>query len=131
MVYRMRSLCVKQFIPAMGRKPRFRQRAECLQLETIHPRKGTETSRKFVVQEVSLLKQFIPARERKLQSGQPCAQAVRNNSSPQGDGNQIVRAEPVADDETIHPRKGTETLVQVATAGQPGETIHPRKGTET
>ena len=78
---------VKQFIPARGRKLR-NGNAACpiTDIETIHPRKGTETESISSLQRASP-KQFIPARGRKPSARLcPCTRK-RNNSSPQGDGN--------------------------------------------
>ena len=58
-------------------------------LETIHPRKGTETSMHVHRSPAVVEKQFIPARGRKL-----CNE------------DKIARVH----DETIHPRKGTEMI---------------------
>ena len=97
--------------------------------ETIHPRKGTETSPRSAAARVS-----------------------GNNSSPQGDGNFTLHRDNVNTEETIHPRKGTETKCGSPARVEKGnnsspqgdgnrrnfsrlnlmrETIHPRKGTET
>ena len=82
------------------------------------------------------------------------ARRTRNNSSPQGDGNRVLdtmlyvvqvkqfipargrkpvmmRAEAHRMEETIHPRKGTETWNAAQEIRGEAETIHPRKGTET
>ena len=55
------------------------------------------------------MKQFIPARGRK--------RGYETDGTPA--------------DETIHPRKGTETLTMLCIVSTLFETIHPRKGTET
>ena len=78
--------------------------------ETIHPRKGTETS-SIKCQFLFHRKQFIPARGRKRNANYTDVVCLRNNSSPQGDGNaRAPRATSRYLSETIHPRKGTETI---------------------
>ena len=76
----------KQFIPARGRKHLLLSLHLQPPHETIHPRKGTETSA----------------------AKRPCNPSG-NNSSPQGDGNMLCAQCVAQVGETIHPRKGTET----------------------
>ena len=126
---RSRNSQPKQFIPARGRKPcagghrpqhprnnsspqgdgnSMMKNMGQKPLETIHPRKGTETNivlfpqpftpKQFIPARGRKLqarvrvtggfqKQFIPARGRKRGMGAGMTRLFRNNSSPQGDGN--------------------------------------------
>ena len=102
-------LSQKQFIPARGRKLGCRSSCSGLQVETIHPRKGTETT-SDASRCSTRKKQFIPARGRKRARDFSLIGVAR---------------------ETIHPRKGTETRRVMTVAAALPETIHPRKGTET
>ena len=62
-------------------------------------------------------------------------QIIRNNKSPQGDGNTtliLLSSYAVAPLETTNPRKGTEIMVVVTSLTDCLlETTNPRKGTET
>mgnify|MGYP004641366527 CR=1 FL=1 len=107
----------KQFIPARGRK----RYAACVQRgfqETIHPRKGTETC---------ACPPCMPPTPETIhpRKGTETASRVsssialtRNNSSPQGDGNNQQKMYSTTASETIHPRKGTETRFREKTIGK-------------
>ena len=56
-------------------------------------------------------------------------QPIRNNSSPQGDGNLTVEHfNFIVGNETIHPRKGTETCKSATDANQRGKQFIPARG---
>ena len=78
-------------------------------LNSTHPRKGTETSRSRAAS-WSIIIQLIPARGRKL--------LTRNS-----DIDWMINS--------THPRKGTETQIERENAVLRKNSTHPRKGTET
>ena len=99
--------------------------------ETIHPRKGTETKELLTLQE-DRKKQFIPARGRKRGHPRAGRSSPRNNSSPQGDGNSDRRRSARRSSvKQFIPARGRKHTALKWSPKRAQETIHPRKGTET
>ena len=125
-----------------------------VKLETTHPREGTETMPAWQEPEAArrkkqlipargrkprchssnssfLRKQLIPARGRKLLRRKFSPPPRRNNSSPRGDGNDMVfRHLHIVNRNNSSPR-GDGNTNGVDTAQRWDETTHPREGTET
>ena len=99
----------KQFIPARGRKPPRTAILPTSSAKQFIPARGRKPISLLQTCALAITKQFIPARGRKPCTGWAGTSGRRNNSSPQGDGNQSVNPSYVQAHETIHPRKGTET----------------------
>ena len=105
-----------------------------------HPRKGTETTKIYIVLIIKFqFQNHIPARGRKqgdLRLDRRLAVAKFQNHIPaRGRKHVALFAHPVLDDliSKPHPRKGTETCTAAALSCQslPISKPHPRKGTET